>query len=423
MTMGSHQTSIGGMRSNILIGDCRAHLPKLPAQSAHLCATSPSYYQQRDYGMTEQIGLEKSPDEYVAEMVSVFREVRRVLRDDGTLFLNLGDSYASSTKGSGGTGKSTLGPASGGNGISDAGVLRSQTRQGMPVRRMDMSGLKPKDLVGIPWRVAFALQADGWLLRDAIVWAKPNGMPGSQKDRCTSSYEMIFHLSKSANYWSDFDAIKTPPRESSLIRTAQDVQAQAGSHRANGGGKTNGAMKAVGVKAASSTLEGSGHGRHSYGNVPPKERRTDKQRWHSRQHAGFNDRWDAMKRAEQMSRPAMMRNVWFVSPSGYDEAHFAVMPDEIARRCILAGCPEGGHVLDPFGGAGTTALVAALLPGGRTSTIIELNPDYAKLAQVRIEAAFMGKESGARHIAKQLGKDRVPFERGTLFSGIEAAAE
>jgi DNA modification methylase len=181
-------------------------------------------------------------------------------------------------------------------------------------------------------------------------------------------------------------------------------------------------MKAVGVKAASSTVEGSGHGRHSYGdNVPPKERRSDKQRGHSRQHAGFNDRWDAMERAEQQSRPAMMRNVWFVSPSGYDEAHFAVMPDEIARRCILAGCPEGGHVLDPFGGAGTTGLVARQLK--RDATLIELNPEYAKLAQTRIDAAFMGKESGARHMAKQLGKDRVPFEAGSLFAGIEVAAE
>jgi DNA modification methylase len=382
MTMGSHQTSIG-MRTDILIGDNRAILPTLSAASVHLCATSPSYYNHRDYGMAAQIGREPSPDDYVAEMVAVFRDVRRVLRDDGNLFLNLGDGYA--------TAGTRQGNATGGLGDRDD-AHRSGYRA-LP------EGYKPKDLMGIPWRVAFALQADGWWLRDAIVWAKPNGMPGSQEDRCTSSYEMIFHMSKSANYWSDFDAIKTPPRESSLIRTAQDTQAQAGSHRANGGRKTNGPMKAVGVNA----------------------RKSDKRRGHSRQHAGFNDRWDAMERAEQMSRPAMMRNVWFVSPSGYDEAHFAVMPDEIARRCILAGCPEGGHVLDPFGGAGTTGLVARQLK--RNATLIELNPEYATLARARIEAAFMGKEEGARHMVKQLGKDKVPFASDSLFGKLQEAAE
>jgi DNA modification methylase len=389
----------GGMRTNILIGDCRAVLPTLQAESVNLCATSPSYYQVRDYGMADQIGLEPSPDEYVAEMVAVFREVRRVLRDDGMLLLNLGDTYAGSGKGGNPPESPHKKQATNKGSISLVGATArkpANTKFSGDDRRY---GLKAKDLIGIPWRVAFALQADGWWLRDAIVWAKPNGMPGSQEDRCTSSYEMIFLLSKSANYWSDFDAIKTPPRESSLIRTAQDTQAQAGSHRANGGTKTNGTMKAVGVNA----------------------RKSDKQRGHSRQHAGFNDRWDAMERAEQMSRPAMMRNVWFVSPSGYDEAHFAVMPDEIARRCILAGCPEGGHVLDPFGGAGTTGLVARQLK--RNATLIELNPEYATLARARIEAAFMGKEEGSRHMVKQLGKDKVPFEPGSLFADLDTSAE
>jgi DNA modification methylase len=205
--------------------------------------------------------------------------------------------------------------------------------------------------------VAFALQADGWWLRDAIIWAKPNGMPGSQTDRCTSSYEFVFQLSKSETYWSDFDAIKTPPRESSLIRTAQDIQAQSGSHRANGGEKTNGAMKAVGV-------------------------RTDKQRGHSRRHAGFNERWDAMPVKEQQSMPAMMRNVWFIPPANYDEAHFAVMPEELVRRCVLAGCPNGGTVLDPFAGSGTTGAVANEY--NRNAVLIELNPEYVKLIEKRL---------------------------------------
>jgi hypothetical protein len=183
-------------------------------------------------------------------------------------------------------------------------------------------------------------------------------MPGSQDDRCTSSYETVFMLSKSARYWSDFDAIKTPPKESTRVRLAQDVQAQAGSHRANGGAKTNGTMKAV--------------------------QKTDKQRGHRRRHAGFNERWDAMGKAEQQSNPAMMRDVWFISPGGCDDAHFAVMPEEVARRCILAGCPKGGTVLDPFSGAGTTGLVADRL--GRDAILIELNPAYATMAQNRLDA-------------------------------------
>lgn len=219
--------------------------------------------------------------------------------------------------------------------------------------------LKPKDLCMIPARLAMALQADGWFLRSNIIWAKPNGMPGSQLDRPTSSHESVFLLSKQARYFSDFDAIKTPPRESTLIRTAQDIQAQAGSHRANGGAKTNGTMKAVGGNA-------------------------DKQRGHSRQHAGFNDRWDHMERSEQMSKPAMIRDVWFIAPATFDEAHFAVMPEELARRCILAGSREGDTVLDPFGGSGTTGRVAKLL--GRKYILCELNPEYAAMAERRIAA-------------------------------------
>lgn len=306
------------------------------------CVTSPPYFGLRDYGHAGQIGLEQTPSAYVAEMVDVFSGVHRALRDDGTFWLNVGDSYASAW-------------VCNRRNVVGEGSLPNGKRANRPNRLVE--GLKEKDLIGIPWRTAFALQDFGWYLRDAIVWAKPNGMPGSQRDRCTSSYEMVFHFSKSERYWSDFDAIKTPPRESTLVRTAQNVQAQAGSHRANGGAKTNGPMKDVGGK-------------------------TNKQRGHSRQHAGFNERWDAMEKTEQQARPAMMRNVWFVSPGGYPGAHFAVMPEEIARRCILAGCPEGGIVLDPFGGAGTTGLVATR--NNRRALLIELNPDYAAMADKRI---------------------------------------
>ncbi|WP_372918695.1 site-specific DNA-methyltransferase [Sandarakinorhabdus sp.] len=332
------------MTVTVMQGDCRAVLPTLAAGSVQCCVTSPPYFGLRDYGVAGQIGLEPTPDEYVAEMVAVFKQVKRVLRDDGTLWLNIGDSYANigHAKGNRGAGKAS------------AGVRKSEGGY-------EKSGgdAKHKDLLGIPYILALALRADGWYWRDLIVWAKPNGMPGSQEDRCTSSHETILFMSKSERYYSDFDAIKTPPRESSLVRLAQDVQAQAGSHRGNGGAKGNGPMKAVPV-------------------------RTDKQRGHSRRHAGFNERWDAKSKVEQSSSPAMMRNVWFVATASSGAAHFAVMPDEIARRCILAGSQPGDTVLDPFGGAGTTGLVADRL--GRSATLIELNAGYRTMAVERIAA-------------------------------------
>lgn len=319
--------------------DARAQVTTMDAESVHCCVTSLPYYGLRDYGNPDQMGLERTPDEYVAAMVDLFRGIHRVLRADGTLWLNLGDTYAS--PGSGGHG------ATGGR---DKSTLRGKLPPAgtAPVKRSIPAGLKNKDLIGIPWRVAFALQADGWYLRSAIVWAKPNGMPGSQEDRCTSSYEMVFMLSKSPTYWSDFDAIKTPPRESTLIRTAQDLQAQAGSHRANGGTRTDRPMKAKG-----------GHARPQTGIY-------------------------AKSKPEQQAEPAMMRDVWFVRPGGFASDHFAVMPEEVARRCILAGCPEGGTVLDPFGGTGTTGLVADR--HHRNAVLIELNETYAEIARRRITA-------------------------------------
>jgi len=346
------------MTVQILQGDCRDVLRTLPDESVHCVVTSPPYFGLRDYGVAGQIGLEETPEAFVAELVSLFREARRVLRDDGIFWLNLGDSYAAS--GRGGNPDESPHQKQSTNRGSRQFFQKDAVDEGVIGRQWvkPPEGYKPKDLIGVPWLTAFALRADGWYLRDAVFWAKPNGMPGSQEDRCTSSYEMIFQFSKSRIYWSDFDAIKTPPRESSLVRTAQDLQAQAGSHRANGGGKTNGAMKAVGVNA-------------------------DKQRGHGRRHAGFNDRWDAMDKKEQQAKPVMMRNVWFVAPALFKEAHYAVMPDEIARRCILAGCPVGGIVLDPFLGAGTTAMVASRL--GRDCIGVELNPANITMAERRIK--------------------------------------
>lgn len=346
------------MTAHIITGNCRERLREMKSQSVNCCVTSPPYFNLRDYEVEGQIGMEETPDKYVAELVEVFEEMRRVLRSDGTFWLNLGDSYAGAagqaTRGGPPSASSTLE----GNGHRGGGPkLAKLSRVGRSGNRGNGAaapGLKPKDLIGIPWRVAFALQAAGWWLRSEIIWAKPNGLPGSQEDRCTSSHETIFMFSKSASYWSDFDAIKTPPRESTRVRIAQDVQTQAGSQRGNGGGKINGPMKAVGC-----------------------------------------------------AKPVMMRDVWFVPPASFSDAHFAIMPDEIARRCIAAGCPEGGSVLDPFGGAGTTGLVAERL--GRDSILIELNPVYAEMSAERIRAANLG--------GGVIGIERLAPERGLpLFS-------
>lgn len=323
-------------------GDCRAILPTLADGSVDCVVTSPPYFGLRDYGVIGQIGLEKNPGEYVGELVTVCREMRRALRSNGTLWLNLGDSFSSGNRNGHG---------------SIVGYKQATNSASRNVRRpMKAEGVKDKDLLGIPWAVAFALRADGWYLRNDIIWAKPNAMAESVKDRPCRSHEYVFLLSKSQRYYSDFDAIKTPPRESSMIRLAQDVQSQAGSHRANGGAKTNGTMKAVG---------------------------TDKQRGHSRRHAGFNDRWDKMERSEQQAAPATIRDVWFVPTASYKAAHFAVMAPEVARRCILAGCRPGGTVLDPFAGSGTTLQVASEL--GCKSIGIEANAEYCELVRKRIE--------------------------------------
>ena len=332
------------------------------------------------YGNDRQMGLERTPAEYVSGMMEVFSAVRAGLIEDGSLWLNIGDCYA--------TGGGAVGRCPGG-GEQGERFLRQGMINTQP-NRMPLEGLKPKDLIGVPWRVAFALQAEGWWLRSEIIWAKPNGMPGSQQDRCTSSHETIFQMTKSERYWSDFDAIKTPPRESTLVRLTQDIQAQAGSHRANGGRKTNGTMKAV----HGSTLTGAPHGRHFLDeNIPVKERRSDKQRGHSRRHNGFNDRWDQMTVAEQQSMPAMMRDVWFVAPATFDEAHFAVMPEEIAKRCIRAGCPISGIVLDPFAGAGTTLLVAR---ANHCRAIgIEIEEKYCEIAAKRLSQEVLNFEASA----------------------------
>lgn len=412
----------------ILIGDVLDRLRELPSGSVHCCVTSPPYFRLRDYQIEQQFGMEDSPQEYVARFVDISREIHRVLRDDGVFWLNIGDSYCNA-KGSAKNPGGRVGPNTCMHSPhKDAGVI--------PLKRPNRSdaarwGMKCKDLIGIPWMLAFALRDDGWYLRGDHVWGKPNGMPESVEDRPSRSHEYVFLFSKSERYWYDSEAVRTAPKASTETRLAQDVDNQAGSERANGGAKTNGTMKAVG--------------------------RSDKQRGHSRRHDGFNDRWDAMARKDQMSDGANLRSVWWISPAQYAEAHFAVMPDKLATICILAGssdccCAKCGAprnrvvqkerkptrpgtdskvhdakvivsrvhhameignrdpqrhvtasrtlgwepsckcsadvmpctVLDPFAGSGTTLLVARKL--GRSSIGIELNPAYAAMARRRIGA-------------------------------------
>jgi DNA modification methylase len=331
------------MPVTILKGDCRDVLRTLPDESAHCCVTSPPYFGLRDYGVAGQLGLEPTPDAFVAEMVAVFREVRRILRPDGTLWLNLGDSYAASGRG-GNPDDSPHQKQSSNRGSRqffqseavDAGVIGRKWVK-------PPAGYKQKDLIGIPWMVAFALRADGWYLRQDIIWSKPNPMPESVRDRCTKAHEYIFMLSKSARYHYDADAIAEEAVYAGL--TGQDASGYKDARKYDG--------------------------KHS-----------DKQRGHGRRHAGFNDRWDAMERAEQCSGKRNKRSVWSVATRPFPDAHFATFPPSLIEPCILAGCPKGGMVLDPFGGAGTSGVVADRL--ARDATLIELNPEYAAIAERRI---------------------------------------
>ena len=316
-------------------------MEQIPDGVVQTCVTSPPYFGLRDYGVDGQIGLESTVDAYVARLVAVFREVRRTLRDDGVLWLNLGDSYNSGA--SGGLGGSTLG-----------GGQSNQARSNRFGRDI-IAGLKPKDLIGIPWRVAFALQADGWWLRSDIIWHKPNPMPSSVSDRCTSSHEYVFMLSKSERYFFDADAIREPLLSSSIARLAQNGLAkQNGSERANGGAKTNGNMKAV--------------------------YKHDHARQTSQQLA--NRVWDdPAALARLVEQGANKRDVWTIATTPYSDAHFATFPPELPTLCIRAGSREGDLVLDPFMGSGTVAEVAEGL--GRRWVGYEINPAYHELIAER----------------------------------------
>lgn len=374
----------------VLVGDVREKLAEIPESSVQSIVTSPPYWSLRDYGVAPTVwggvpahshewegierqaerytgkrkwqhigeeaqaagvkvrdidpnawghpkksdtafcacgawlgafGLEPTPDLFVGHLVEVFRACRRVLRKDGTLWINLGDSYAAGGGGS-------------------------------------FKGLKAKDLVGIPWMAAFALRADGWYLRSDIVWSKPNPMPESVIDRPTKSHEYVFLLSKSKRYFYDAAAIRTPFSASTLGGFKDDYQGQA-------------------------TKPYAGTGAQNASDV--KRRIVDKQRGHSRRHAGFNDRWDVKSKDEQQMGGANARSVWTFATQPYPEAHFATFPEALPERCIKAGSKLGDVILDPFCGSGTTGQVAIQL--GRSFIGIELNPTYAELSRKRIGTA------------------------------------
>jgi len=362
-------------------GDCLDVLKTLPSESVNCCITSPPYWGLRDYGTGEwiggdpscshkrdskqseltqtghrnlegavgdgiykdkckrcgakridsQIGLEITPESYVQKMVDVFREVRRVLRNDGTLWLNLGDTYSAQrwTK----KGETTT-PAQPMNGMSDTWRAIAPTKE---------SGLPDKNLVGIPWRVAFALQADGWYLRQDIIWHKPNPMPESVTDRCTKAHEYIFLMSKNPNYYFDNESIKE--------RSVWDVDGNGTIKRAE--------RQREGLKSNPTEIKNGirikyPNGKHGEGQQSPKT----------------------------IYGKRNKRSVWSVNVRPYKEAHFATFPKELIEPCVLAGCPKDGTILDPFGGSGTTAEVA--IENGRNALLIELNPEYIELAKTRI---------------------------------------
>lgn len=346
------------MDYRIIEGDCIEGMRRLEGQSVNCVVTSPPYFGLRDYGHDGQIGLEASPDAFVAKLVEVFREVRRVLRDDGTVWLNLGDSYSGAgPSGASYQSKTTMER----EGKSSDGAFRiskSLAQRGLTYaekKPIPTPGLKAKDLIGIPWRVAFALQADGWYLRQDIIWHKPNPMPESVRDRCTKAHEYIFLLSKSERYYFDSLAMQEP-----ASKGAAGSEFHTGKTGAHQLGRASTKPRTAGNKSHKYVT--------AYDGSDTEEHRTK---------AGL------MNIADTPWETRNRRSVWTVATRPYKGAHFATFPPDLIRPCILAGCPKGGTVLDPFGGSGTTALVA--LEEGRKAVLCELNTDYIALAHKRLE--------------------------------------
>lgn len=310
----------------IIQGDSLNVLKTLPSESVQCCVTSPPYYGLRDYGVDGQIGLEETPEQYIENLVAVFREVRRVLKDDGTLWVNIGDSYYHTTSNNGGySEKSTL---SGFSRPDTKGRIANETGKSV---KLNMNGIKQKDLIGIPWMLAFALRSDGWYLRQDIIWAKPNPMPESVLDRCTKSHEYIFLLSKSSDYFFNHSAM-----QEEAVCTSEQGRVHAGRF---GGNK--------------------------YTELPDVFYRTKSGNAYN--YTGFRNK----------------RDVWTVCTKPYSGAHFATFPEQLIKPCILAGSNEGDTVLDPFNGAATTGVVC--MKHKRNYIGIELNPEYVELSEKRLQ--------------------------------------
>lgn len=306
----------------IYTGDCLEVLKGLPDESVHCCVTSPPYYALRDYGMDEQIGREATPKEYISRLTDVFTEVRRVLRSDGTLWLNISDTYA---------GKGNQGD------YVDPKNPKGRNGQAVALNQK-VEGCKPKDMIGIPWLLAFALRDSGWYLRNDIIWMKENPMPESVKDRCARCYEHIFLFSKSRKYHFDHKAISEPISAATAQRLKRGI---------NGSNKFGSA-------------------------IPGQSQQQTINR--CREHGAITD--------EMINPLRNKRDVWVINTVPYKGGHYAAYPPKLVETCLLAGCPEDGVVIDPFFGSGTTGMVARRM--GRHYIGIELNPDYAELARARI---------------------------------------
>lgn len=338
-----------GLETNrIYHGDCLSILKTLPDNSIDCCVTSPPYYGLRDYGVNGQIGLEETPQEYINKLVQVFHEVKRILKIEGTLWLNIGDSYCGS-----------------GN-----------------------KEIKHKDLIGIPWMLAFALRTDGWYLRQDIIWHKPNAMPESVKDRCTKSHEYIFLLSKSPKYYFDYQAIQEEAKYKDDSR-AEEGRIEYDGKRSKGLDKhVQNGFYGFQKKTVNIRFGGSKYGDNYDPHYATKSGNawTPQTKYKNLQYDGQTNNTMHERRAEGLEDETYIvrnkRDVWSVTTKPFKEAHFATFPEDLIEPCILAGCREGGVVLDPFFGSGTTGKVADSF--NRKWIGIELNEEYINIAYKRI---------------------------------------
>lgn len=351
-------------------GNCLEILKTLEPESVNCCVTSPPYWGLRDYGVEGQLGLEKTPEEYVEKLVAVFSEVKKCLRPDGVLFLNLGDTYAAN-----GGHKQSAGDKQNTN----KGSIKHEVRNPSP-------GLKPKDLVGIPWMVAFALRSDRWFLRQDIIWSKPNPMPESVTDRCTKSHEYIFLLSKSAKYYYNHEAIKEPS-VCGDNGSRFDI-GKTGMNKDRNWKKRPLVKKGLSRDNGSHIVHGNKVGRSDGGkacNKPGQLTRNKRSVWTVEDHNQLIE-WLYDNNIEILKDYlSTTPDVWNISTKPYKEAHFATFPPDLIKPCILAGCPEKGIVIDPFSGAGTTGKVAK--ENNRSYIGIELKPEYHKMGEKRINKA------------------------------------